>query len=205
MQCATRLWERALVTGSSGNVSARLGDGDILITPSGASLERLTPEAVVRVAPNGAPRNPVEIPSSELPLHLAAYRARDDAAVLVHSHPTYLVLWSTFGRLFPRETVGARESLGDLAWVPYAPPGSERLAEMSAEAFTRGVALILMERHGLSCIANDLERAFLLTDLAEEAARVAYFAELASFRTEEQGKPESCGEGRGMPPHRSIR
>ncbi len=202
VDCAARLWRRGLVTGSSGNISARMEDGDILVTPSGRSLERLNEHDIVRVDRTGTPRNTAARPSSELPLHLAAYRVRPDAVVLVHTHPTACVIWSKFGRLFARDTVGAMETLGAVGWVPYAAAGSAELAESGAEIFARGVDTILMERHGLSVLAATMERAFILTDLAEESARIAIGTTSAdSFR---QG--ESCQEDEAlcMPPYRAI-
>ncbi len=205
VDCGRRLWLRGLVTGSSGNISARMEGGDLLVTPSGRSLERLQESDLVRVDGNGAPRGSEGRPSSELPLHLAAYRLRSDAAYLVHTHPTACVTWSLCGRLFPRTTVGATESLGAVGWVPYAPAGSRLLAESGAEIFARGVDTILMERHGLSTLAATLERAFILTDLAEESARIALGS--ARFRNAdpcEQGKPILEDEGNSMPPYRAI-
>ncbi|MBV8490214.1 MAG: class II aldolase/adducin family protein [Candidatus Eremiobacteraeota bacterium] len=179
VRCAQRLWERRLVTGTSGNVSVKLADGSLLVTPSRRSLALLGPGDIVRVAASGELLDAKGLPSSELPLHLAAYRARSDAACVVHTHPTFCVVWSRQGRVFPQDTVGARETLGPVGWVPYRPPGSQELANLCAEAFATPVDVVLMERHGLSAIGDALEAAFDTTDLAEEAARVAYFGTLA--------------------------
>ena len=205
VDCARRLWQRGLVTGSSGNISAKIEDGELLVTPSGRSFERLGESDIVRVDRNGTPRLSGARPSSELPLHLAAYRVRPDAAYLVHTHPTACVTWSLRGRLFPRNTVGAIESLGAVGWVPYAPAGSSMLAASGAEIFKRGVDAILMERHGLSTIAATLERAFILTDLAEESARIALGTALSSLADPSlQGKRDREDEGVPMPPYRAI-
>jgi len=175
-----RLWERRLVTGTSGNVSARLADGDILVTPSLRSLGTLEAADIVRVDPTGAPRDPAQRPSSELPLHLAAYAARPDANCVVHTHPTFCVVWSRSGGVFPQDTVGARETLGPVAWTPFRPAGSSELATLCAEAFER-VDTVLMELHGVSALGKSLEDAFNASDLAEEAARIAVFSRLAGF------------------------
>jgi ribulose-5-phosphate 4-epimerase/fuculose-1-phosphate aldolase len=172
---AQRLWDRRLVSGTSGNVSVRLDDGDVLATPAGRALGGLRPRDVVRLAAAGTPRDAAQRPTSELPLHLAVYRRRADVRCVVHVHPTFCVVWSLFGELFPQETVGARETLGDVAWTAYRPAGSQELAELCGDAFARGFNVVLMERHGLSAVAAELETAFMLVDQAEEAARVAYF------------------------------
>lgn len=173
------LWERRLVTGTSGNVSVRLNDGDLLVTPTQISLRSLSESIPVRVEANGVPRPGQRLsPTTELPLHVAAYAARPDVRAVIHTHPTFCVVWTKTGRVFERDTVGARETLGEVTFTPYFPPGSQELAGVTSTAFAGGVNTVLMERHGLSTVGPDLETAFNLTDLAEEAARIAYFSKV---------------------------
>jgi ribulose-5-phosphate 4-epimerase/fuculose-1-phosphate aldolase len=176
------LWQRRLVTGTSGNVSVRLRDGDIVVTPTQRSLGSLGESELVRTAPSGVPRDGQGTPTSELPLHIAAYAVRKDVCAIVHTHPTFCVVWSKTGRTFERDTVGARETLGEVAWTRYEPPGSQALADVTATEFARGVEIVLMERHGLSAVAASLEEAFVSTDLAEEAARIAFFSQFLPSR-----------------------
>lgn len=176
---AALLWQRGLVAGSSGNVSARLPDGTILVTPAGRALRSLGPHDLVRTTAEGLPLgNGDAPPTSELPLHLAAYRARPDITCVVHTHPTYCVAWSKTGALFPLDTVGAIESLGTIAFTRYANAGTEELARICGEAFSRNVDTIVMERHGLSCVGLTIESAFLRTDLAEQTAHIEYAAKM---------------------------
>ena len=182
---ARELWDRRLTTGTSGNLSARLDDGDILVTPTGRSARNLRVDELVRVMPTGQARSPGACPTSELPLHLAAYRVRDDIDCVIHSHPTFCVVWTKTGTIFARDTVGASETLGEVGWAPYYAPGSQQLANACADVFARGCACVLMERHGLSCAGRGFEEAFILTDLAEEAARIAYFSRLLGPLAEE--------------------
>jgi L-fuculose-phosphate aldolase len=178
VEYARLCWQRELVYGTSGNISVRLADGDILITPSSVSLRVLTPAEIVRLDPDGRrPRNPAQKPSSETPLHLYAYRTRDDVAAVIHTHPTYCVVWSIRGRLFPLDTVGAQESLGTIAWTAYAPPGSSELAHIVSGAFAAGNDTVLMGRHGLSSVGPSLEAAFVRSDLAEGTARIGILAD----------------------------
>ncbi len=189
----TRLWNRRLVTGTSGNVSVRLDDGDLLVTPASRALAELDPQELVRVDAHGRSRGDGQA-TSELPLHLAIYDVRPDVRCVVHTHPTFCVVWSKFGFIFPRDTVGARETLGSVAWTAYRPPGSLELANLCALECGRGIDTILMERHGLSAVGPTLERAFVLTDVAEEAARIAYFSQLAGVAGDAGNIPR-VGEG----------
>ncbi len=178
VEYAELLWYRGLVCGKSGNISVRLDDGTLLVTPSGVSLRALEPAAIVVTDAAGVPLGGVGRPTSELPLHIAAYSVRPDARCVIHTHPTYCVAWSKLGRLFALDTVGALESLGSIAWTPYAASGTPELAAVCAVAFAAPSDTILMERHGLSSLAVDLETAFASTDLAEQTARIEFAAQL---------------------------
>jgi L-fuculose-phosphate aldolase len=153
----------------------------VLVTPAARSLGSLRREELVRVDARGIARDASQRPTSELALHLAAYEARPDARCVVHTHPTFCVVWSKSGAVFPQDTVGARETLGPVAWAPFRPAGSSELAALCAAQFANGFETVLMERHGLSAIGKTLELAFVLSDLAEEAARIAFFSRLGGM------------------------
>jgi L-fuculose-phosphate aldolase len=172
------VWQRGLVAGSSGNLSVRLDDGTLLVTPTTASLRDLRPGELVRTAPDGRPLDDAQRPTSELPLHLAAYRVRPEIRCVIHTHPTYCVAWSKQHRLFPLDTVGALESLGPIGFTEYARSGTEELAAICSAAFAAHFDTIVMERHGLSSIGSDLETAFVRSDLAEQTARIEFAAML---------------------------
>lgn len=172
------LWQRGLVAGSSGNVSVRLDDGSIVVTPAGKALRALAPDELVVIPPHGASAGSAPRPTSELPLHLAAYRVRPEIRCVVHTHPTYCVGWSKTGALFPLDTVGAIESLGSVAFTQYARSGTRELAEICSSAFASGHDTIVMERHGLSSVGATLEEAVLRTELAEQTAHIEFVAAL---------------------------
>lgn len=167
------------MTGSSGNLSFRLDEDRVVCTPSGVSLRNLHPRDLVITDLHGVPQDAAQRPTSELPLHLCAYRARPDVRAVIHSHPTFCVVWSKFGTVFARDTVGARETLRDVAFTPFRPAGSAALAQVCADAFAAGSDNVLMKAHGLSCIAATFEEAFVQTDLCEEAARIAWYSRVA--------------------------
>lgn len=170
------LWQRGLVAGNSGNLSIRLDDGTLLVTPTGVSLRALGADDIVHTTAEGTSLDAGRRPTSELPLHIAAYRVRPQIRCVVHTHPTYCVAWSKTGGLFPLDTVGAIESLGSIAWTRYARSGTTELADICSHAFARPVDTVVMERHGLSCVGADLETAFVRTDLAEQTAHIEHAA-----------------------------
>ncbi|MGP6157079.1 MAG: class II aldolase/adducin family protein [Vulcanimicrobiaceae bacterium] len=176
MTYAALLWNRGLVFGSCGNVSARLDDGTFVVTPTRRALRALAPADLVLVAPDGSPLETGKRPTSELLLHVGAYRARPDIRCLIHTHPTYCVGWSKSGALFPLDTVGAMEALGPIGFTRYAKSGTHELADVCCSALAGGFDTIVMERHGLSSIAAELEVAYLQSDLAEQTAHLEFVA-----------------------------
>ncbi|GAC1588304.1 MAG: class II aldolase/adducin family protein [Candidatus Velthaea sp.] len=180
VRIAREMWDRGLVAGSSGNLSARLDDGSVLITPTRASFARIQVDDLVHLNRDGNPVHDGQRPSVERPLHVAAYRARPEIRYVVHTHPTYCVVWANRGELYPRTTVAAMESLAEMVWVRYEPSGSQALADACERGLATGAPLALLERHGLIAVSHDIDEAFIQTDLAEGCAKVAYLDALWS-------------------------
>ena len=78
-----------LVMGTSGNVSARTPDGNVLVTPSGLDYAAMDPEDVVLVDLEGAVMEGSFEPSVETPMHTGIYRARPETGGIVHTHARY--------------------------------------------------------------------------------------------------------------------
>jgi L-fuculose-phosphate aldolase len=92
-----RLTASGLVTGTSGNVSVRTPEGDILITPGGLDYALLEPKDVVLVDLRGRVLEGSLEPSSETPMHIDIYRARPDAGGIVHTHARYSTVLACLG------------------------------------------------------------------------------------------------------------
>lgn len=174
-RCAELLWQRKLVTGTSGNLSVRLAPDRFLVTASGTMFDRVDPDMLVAVDGRGRVLDATAgVPTSELPLHLASYEASAQIHAVIHAHPTYCVVWAGLGRLFPLDTVAAKESLGAVSWVPYFEPGSAQLGAAVQTALAGDAAVAIMERHGAVAVGPTLESALAKIDLAEECAKVAF-------------------------------
>ena len=115
---ARRTVADGLVVGTSGNVSARIGDL-VLITPSGVHYDRLGPGDLVAVDLDGNRRLGTLRPSSEVPMHLAVYRATA-ARAIVHTHAVHATAVSTLVDEVPARGEGVRDDLTDLPRRPVA-------------------------------------------------------------------------------------
>jgi L-fuculose-phosphate aldolase len=162
---------RGLNRGTSGNVSARFGDG-MLVTPSGVPPERLTPEAMVYVgADDSIPEGQLK-PSSEWRMHMQILRRRPDVGGVVHCHSRHATIMACAGKPIPAVHYMVGVSGGSSVPVaPYATFGSEGLADAVVEALS-GRNAALMANHGQIAVAPSLKHALLIAEEIEEQAAV---------------------------------
>lgn len=172
-----RLYERGLVGGSEGNISARLPGGRVLATPSGASKGFLTPDALVVTDLSGRELEGGRA-SSELRMHLRIYALRSDVAAVVHAHPPTATGFAIAGR--PLDECVVPEviaTLGQVPIVPYATPSTEELPDRMTPWVATHDALLLAN-HGAVTYASTLARAIDRMESIEQAARSLLVAHL---------------------------
>lgn len=172
VRVGTSLFERGLTAGSSGNLSTRTND-EVLITPTNASLGRLTPDALSVLAMDGKHLSGAA-PSKEWPVHLAFYRARPDYTAVVHLHSTYAVAVSCLhedAQRIPPLTPYFVMRIGALGVVPYYPPGHPSLARAISELAGHHHA-ILLANHGPVVAGTSLTAASDAIEELEETAKL---------------------------------
>lgn len=173
-----RLYERGLVAGPDGNVSVRLADGSILVTPSGVSKVDVTPEDLVRVGVDGAVLDGRRAPSSELHMHLRIYARRRDALAVVHAHPPTATGFAVAGESFVAPVLPeVILQMGEVPLVRYATPGTVALAD-NFEPYLDHHDAFLMANHGATTIGATLELAHQRMESLEHAARIILTARL---------------------------
>ena len=162
---------------AQGNISLRQAtSGLIAVTPSAIPYDRLQVDDIVVVDLDGQVVEGKWRPTSELPLHLAFYRAWADIGAVVHSHAPYATLFGVIGEPLPMLLSEAAACLGGPVPVaPYCRPGSEELADSALRIADRGFAVILAN-HGLVTVGPDLGAAYDATLAVETTARVAWMA-----------------------------
>lgn len=170
---ARKMWEAGLVAGSSGNVSARVGDAHIAITPTSVPYESLTAEEIVIVElERGVAVASIREPSYELPLHLTIYRSRPDVGAIVHTHAPYVTTLSVLRRALPPVIDEMVVSLGGTIEVTdYAFTGTDAVGINVLRALGDRAA-VLLASHGNVCIGRDLAHALHVAIAMEAGARV---------------------------------
>jgi L-fuculose-phosphate aldolase len=177
-----QMTERGMNRGTSGNASARFGDG-LLITPSGIPPAQLKPEAIVYLDQQGPASQGELKPSSEWQMHRDIYIQRADAKGIVHCHSRYATTLACAGRPIPsmHYMVGV-SGKNTVPLAPYALFGSPALARAVIATLNGGLAC-LMANHGLIALGRDLDRALVIAEQIEEQAAVYWGALLVGGPT----------------------
>ncbi len=177
IKLANRLVEKKLIIGTWGNLSVRLDDENILITPSGISYSELEPLDIVKVNLKTLKADGSNKPSSELSMHAAVYNSRDDVKAVIHTHAMNSSVFAAAckGIPIPSKEAEALETFGRVIPISaYAAPGTRELATNVASALGDGAGVV-MAHHGMCVVGADLQEAFDRAILFENAARVSWY------------------------------
>lgn len=184
---------RGYTVGGAGNLSVRLDDNRVLVTPTGSSLGRLRAERLSVLDLNG---NLLEgdKPSKESVFHLAMYKKNPACKAIVHLHSTYLTALSCLDGLNPNDAVRAFTPyyvmrVGKMQVIPYYRPGSPKIAEELGNRALTGKAFLLAN-HGVVVTGTDLSDAADNAEELEETAKLFFILQGQKIRylTDEEVK-----------------
>jgi L-fuculose-phosphate aldolase len=171
-----RLYERGLIAGPDGNVSVRLGDDSLLVTPTGMSKVDVRPEDLVVVGMDGRRLSGYREPSSEVSLHVRIYLRRPDVGAVVHAHPPVATGFAVAGEGFERYVLPELiVQLGVVPLVPYATPGTASLPEQ-CDPYISAHDALLLANHGAVTTGPTLLVAHQRMESLEHAARITLVA-----------------------------
>lgn len=166
-----RLEAGGLVTGTSGNASARDPQtGLIAVSPTSIPYDRMQPEDVSVVDPEGELLEGAA-PSVELPMHLTVQSGRPEAAAIVHTHSPYATALAAVQDEIPVVLAEQAAAIGGpIPVVPYAPTGERAMGESVLAAGDAWAAIV--RSHGPVCLGRSLGEALRCAFAVEEAAQV---------------------------------
>ncbi len=172
MRYSRWLYRLGFAPGTSGNLSVRLDEERLLATPTGMSKYILRSADLVVVDVAGRQRGGTRRVTSEIGMHLAIYREREDVEAVVHAHPPIATAFACAGRaldeMFCQEAV---MTLGTVPLARYATTGTEEVAE-SLTPFIRGHEAILMANHGAVTYGSSVFDAFQKMETLEHVAQI---------------------------------
>jgi L-fuculose-phosphate aldolase len=175
-----RLWTRGFVASNDGNISVRLGPDRLLVTPANVSKGFMTPDMMVVTDLDGTlvSAAPGRRASSELLMHLVAYRQRPDVGAVVHAHPPLSTGFAVAG--IPLDRAVLAEVVTTLGSIPIAEYGTPSTRELAAavEPYVKAHDGLLLANHGALALGPDLFAAYYKMETIEHFARISLVARL---------------------------
>ncbi|HHV08818.1 MAG TPA: class II aldolase/adducin family protein [Clostridiales bacterium] len=172
------LYDRNLVTACDGNISMRIGEDRIIITPSRMNKGMLKPEDMIIVDFDGSTVEGGGKASSEFPMHRAIYQGRPEVNAIVHTHPVYATAFALAGKNIPDNyLIEAKVILGPTALAEYGTPGTTEMVEVIAPHIGR-VNSILLKNHGAVTYGRDIVDAYNKMDVLEAIAKTIIMSKL---------------------------
>lgn len=173
---AKSIYDRGLTSGSTGNISARLSDGTILMTPTGSSMGFLDPARISHLSTELTLLSG-DKPTKEIPLHSAFYDTRAETGAVVHLHSCHSVALSMLPDTNPNDVIPPLTPypimrLGQVKLLPYFMPGDPAMGDA-----VRGLAgkrsAVLLANHGPVVAGKELEATVYAMEELEEGAKLA--------------------------------
>lgn len=180
IECGRIAYERHLMTSNDGNISVRMENGNVLITPSGISKGRLDASDMLVVDLNGniISSRPNRKPSSETPMHLEVYKAREDVRAVVHAHPIFATTLTVAGMEFPVDVLPeVLLTLGDVPVTEYATPSSHEDADV-IRPFLKTHNAMLLRQHGSLTYGKNLDEALIHLERIEHVSEIYWRARM---------------------------
>lgn len=185
VRLAKSLFDRGYSVGGAGNLSVRLDEQRILVTPTGSSLGRLEADHLSVLDMQGNLLSG-EKPSKESVFHLAMYRRNPNCKAIVHLHSTYLTALSCLDGLDTENAIRAFTPyyvmrVGQLQVIPYYRPGTIQIAEELERRANSGKAFLLAN-HGVVVTGTDLSDAVDNVEELEETAKLYFILQGQKIR-----------------------
>ena len=170
--------QRGFVAAMDGNLSVRLGQDRILVTPTCVSKGAMRPGDMVIVDMDGKLVRGRRNVTSEIGMHLLVYRMRQDVEAIVHAHPPTATGFAAAGIALTEPLVcEVVMGLGCIPLARYGTPGTSELAQ-TLEPYVPGYDAILMSNHGVVTYGDTLEHAYMKMETVEHFAQIALVTHL---------------------------
>ncbi len=178
VEIGRRLWVRGFVASNDGNISVRIGPDRLLMTPTAVSKGFMEPGMMVVTDMDGTLVSgaPGRRPSSEIKMHLVAYRERPDVQAVVHAHPPLATGFAVAGIPLDRAVLAeVVTTLGSIPIAEYATPSTTELPD-AVRPFVKAHDGILLANHGALALGGDLFGAYYKMETIEHFARISLTA-----------------------------
>lgn len=173
IEICQRLNAKHMLAAADGNISYRISDDRILITPTGVNKAMMSPRemAVITLDNKVLEGNP----SGERLMHLEVYRNAPKAKCVVHAHPPTAIAWTVAQPAMtelPSECLSeVILSVGRIPIIPYARPGTQAMGDL-LKPHLPDCRVMILARHGALSWGEDLNEAYNGMERVEHSARI---------------------------------
>lgn len=175
VQTGKRMYDHGYVVTNDGNISVRISNTEIIVTPTGVSKGFMTPEMMVKMNLDGDVLEAEGTkPSSEVKMHLRVYAEDNSVMAVVHAHPIYATSYAIAG--IPLDEPILSEAMLQIGAVPiakYAKPGTYDVPDGIAP-FVKGYGAVLLSNHGALTWGTTLVEAFSRMEVLENYAHISF-------------------------------
>jgi len=178
VEIGKRMYAKGFVASNDGNLSVRLSENEILITPSGVSKGYMSPSDMLIVDLDGNVKSGNLKPSSEMKMHLMAYKSRPDVTGVCHAHPQIATAFAVARKVCDK--IALPEvifSIGRVALSEYATPSTTEVPE-SIKDIIKTADAVLLSNHGALTVGKDLFDAYYKMETLEHFAGIIMYARL---------------------------
>lgn len=173
-----RMYMRGFVAANDGNISVRIGENEIITTPSGVSKGFIKKDMLVKTDMDGNVIKGEYKPSSELKMHLRAYKEDKSLRSVCHAHPPVCTAYSIAGIPLDKPVLAeAVITLGDVPIAPYAELGTDEVADAIAP-FVHTHNGVILANHGVTTWADEPYAAYYRLESMEYYAKILLMTDM---------------------------
>ena len=178
VEIGRRLYARGYTASNDGNISARLDDKRLIMTPKSVCKGFMTPDMMCITDLNGRKLQGDRDPSTEMLMHLEVYRQRPDAQAVVHAHPPIATGFAVAGIPLTRAVLA--EVVTTLGSIPIAEYGTPSTAELPAAVrkYIKAHDGLLLANHGAVTCCRTVMTAYYKMETIEHFAKISLVARL---------------------------
>jgi L-fuculose-phosphate aldolase len=178
VEVGRRMYARGYTASNDGNISVRLGDDRLLMTPKSVCKGFMTPDMMCVTDLAGKKIQGDRDPSSEMLMHLEVYRQRPDVKAVVHAHPPTATGFAVAGIPLDRAVLAeVLTTLGSIPLAEYATPSTAELPE-AVRKYIKAHDGMLLANHGALTVGGDLFSAYYKMETIEHFAKISLVARM---------------------------
>lgn len=171
-----RVYNKGFAAANDGNISIRVGENEVLCSPTMICKGFMKPEDICAVDLDGNQIAGTRKRTSEILLHLSIMRERPDVKAVVHCHPPHATAFAVAGEPIPQCVLPEVEVfMGEVPMAPYETPGTQKFAD-TVKPFLKGTNTIILSGHGTVTFGKDLVDAYWKTEILDSYCRILLLA-----------------------------